>query len=162
MAKKWLMDLILLIISAYINWFPRLNFLDQSDLIHRLKFTLAPGKKDVSLAQEFKDRLEKEHRQNGAIYQLKSKERFMEIKRTERKYHVQDNAAVELKCVKMCCNTTQFPELSFSRSYSKPHGARRLSKHYHLRFDPKLGMGVYAILRIPCAWVACTSMLGKP
>ena len=31
-----------------------------------------------------------------------------------------------------------------------------LSKHYHLRFDPKVGMGVFAIFRIPCACVACT------
>ena len=30
---------------------------------------------------------------------------FMERKWTERNYHVQDNAAVELKDVKMYCNT---------------------------------------------------------
>ena len=80
----------------------------------------------------------------------------MERKCTERKYHVQDNAAVELKYVKMYCNTNQFPGLSFSGPHSKPHGARGLSKHYRLRFDPKLGMGVCAILCIPCACVACT------
>ena len=33
----------------------------------------------------------------------------MEIKWTERKYPVKDNAAVELKDVKMYCNTNQFP-----------------------------------------------------
>ena len=37
-----------------------------------------------------------------------------------------------------------------------------MSKHYHLRFDPKLDMGICAIRRIPCACVACTSMLDKP
>ena len=83
----------------------------------------------------------------------------MERKWTERKYHVQDNAAVELKYVKMYCNTNQFHELLFSGSYSKPHGATGLSKHYNLRFDPKLGMGVCEIIRIPCACVAFTSML---
>ena len=62
----------------------------------------------------------------------------------------------------MYCNTNQFPELPICVPYSKPHGARGLSKHYHLRFDPKLGMGVCAIHRIPCACVACTSMLDKP
>ena len=62
----------------------------------------------------------------------------------------------------MYCNTTQFPELTFCGPHSKPCGARGLSKHYHLRFDPKLGMGVCAILRIPCACVAFTSMLDKP
>ena len=85
----------------------------------------------------------------------------MEIKWTERKYHVQDNAAVELKDVKMYCNTNQFPELSFYGPHSKPHGARGLSKNYHLRFDPKLDMGVCAIFCIPSACVACTSMLDK-
>ena len=86
----------------------------------------------------------------------------MERKWTERKYHVQDNAAVELKDVKMYCNTNQFPALPFCAPHSKPHGARELSKHYHLRFDPKLGMGVCAIIRIPCACVSCTSMMDTP
>ena len=31
-----------------------------------------------------------------------------------------------------------------------------------LSFDPKLGMGVCVIRCIPCACVACTSMLDKP
>ena len=50
--------------------------------------------KDVSLAKEFKDHLEEEHRQNGVIDQGKSRKIFMERKWTERKYHVQDNASV--------------------------------------------------------------------
>ena len=41
-------------------------------------------------------------------------------------------------------------------------GTRGLSKHYHLRFDTKLGHGVCVILRILCACVVCTSMLDKP
>ena len=57
--------------------------------------------------------------------------------------------------------TNQFPSLSFCGPYSKPHGARGLSKHYHLRFDPKLGNGVCAICRISCACVACKSILDK-
>ena len=55
----------------------------------------------------------------------------MERKWTERKCHVQDNADVELKDVKMYCNTNQLSELLFSGPHSKPHGARGLSKHYH-------------------------------
>ena len=85
----------------------------------------------------------------------------MEIKWTERKYHVHNNAAVELKYVKIYCNTNQFPSLLFSGPYYKPHGSRGLSKHYNFHFDPKLGMGVCAISRITCACVACTSMLDK-
>ena len=85
----------------------------------------------------------------------------MERKWTEINYHVPDNTSVELKDVNMYCNKNQFPELIFSGSYSKPHGARGLSKNYHLRFDTKLGMVVCAICCIPCACVACTSMLDK-
>ena len=62
----------------------------------------------------------------------------------------------------MYCNKNQFPELSFCGPHSKPHGARDSSKHYHFRFDPKLGIGIYAIRRVPCACVVCTSMLDKP
>ena len=69
---------------------------------------------------------------------------------------------MELKYVKIYCNTNQFPALPFCGPHSKPHGARGLGKHYHLRFDPKLGLGVCEILRIPCACVACTPMLDKP
>ena len=80
----------------------------------------------------------------------------MERKFTEIKYHVQDNVSVELKDVKIYSNTNQFPELPFYVTHSKPHGARGLSKHYHLRFDPKLAMGECAIFRIPCECVVCT------
>ena len=64
-------------------------------------------------------------------------------------------------CKKMYCNTNQFPALPFCGPNSKAHSARGLSKHYDLCFDPKLSMGVCAIRRIPCACVACTSMLDK-
>ena len=86
----------------------------------------------------------------------------MERKWTDRQYHVQDNADVELKDVKMYCNTNQLPELSFCVPHSKPHGARGLSRYYNLSFDPRLGMGICEIHLIPCACVAFTSMLEKP
>ena len=83
----------------------------------------------------------------------------MERKWTERKFQVQDIASVELKDVKMYRNINQFPALIFCGPYFKPHGARGLVKHSHLRFDTKLAMGECVICRIPCACVSCTSML---
>ena len=68
---------------------------------------------------------------------------------------------MELKDVKIYCNTNQFPPLPFCGPHSKPYGTRGLGKHYHFRFDPQLGMGVCEIRRIPCACVVCTSMLEK-
>ena len=38
----------------------------------------------------------------------------------------------------------------------------QMSKHYHLRFDQKLGNGICAIFHILCACIAFTSMLEKP
>ena len=69
----------------------------------------------------------------------------MERKWTDRQYHVQDNYDVSHKYVRMYCNTNQLTALPFCGANSKPHGARGISKHYHLRFDPKLGNGVCAI-----------------
>ena len=85
----------------------------------------------------------------------------MERKCTDRQYHVQDNADVAHQYVRIYYNTNQLSALPFCGTYSKPHGTRGLSKNYHLRFDPKLGNGVCAIFRIPCACIACTSMLYK-
>ena len=62
----------------------------------------------------------------------------------------------------MYCNTNQFPELPFCGPHLNPRGARGLSKHCHLRFDPKLVHGICAIHHIPCACVSCTSMLDQP
>ena len=86
----------------------------------------------------------------------------MERKWTYRQYHVEDNADVAHKYVKMYCNTNQFPALSFCGPHYKPHVTRGLSKHYHVTFDQKLGNRVCAIRRIPCVCVTCTSMLDKP
>ena len=128
----------------------------------QIKMHTGTENKDVSLPKEFKDHLGGEHRQNGVIDQEKSRKGLIFKKWTERKYHVQDNASVELRDVKMYCNTNQFSALPFCGPYSKRHGAMRIGKHYHLRFDPKLVMGKFKIRRIPCACVHCTSMLDKP
>ena len=62
----------------------------------------------------------------------------------------------------MYCDTNQLPEFSFCGPHPKPRGARGLSKNYHLYFYPKLGHGICAIRRIPCACVGCTSIMEKP
>ena len=117
---------------------------------------------DVSLAKEFKQHLTKEHRKNGAFDQGKNNKLFMKIKCTYIQYHVQDNADVSQQYVRIYCNKNQFPALPFCGPHSKPHGARGMSKHYHLCFDTKLGNGFCAIRLITCACVAFTSMLDKP
>ena len=86
----------------------------------------------------------------------------MEGKQTDRQYHVQYNADFAHQYVKIYCNTNKFPELPFCGPHSKPHFTRGMGKHYHLCFFPKLVNGICAILRIPCACVAFTSMLDKP
>ena len=96
------------------------------------------------------------------IDQRKYKKRASKRKFTDGEYHVQDNADVAHKDVKMYCDTNQFAVLPFCGSHPNPRGARGLVKHYHIHFDPNLGDGICAIFRIPCAFVACTSILDHP
>ena len=110
-------------------------------------------KSDVSLAKQFQNHLSGEYRKHGVIDQAKYRKRAGKRKRTDRDYYVQDNAHVAHKCVKMYCDTNQFPELPFCGPHPKPHGAKGLSKHYHLRFYLKLGHGICTIHFIPCACV---------
>ena len=118
-------------------------------------------KYDVSLAKESQKHLKKSTAKMVSLIKENTKI-LMERKWTDRQYHIQDNSDTEHKYVKMCCNKNKFPKLSFCGPHSKPHGARGLNKNYHLHFDQKLGMGICAIHRIPCACVACTSMIYKP
>ena len=85
----------------------------------------------------------------------------MEQKWIDIHYHVQGNDVVSQKDVKIYFNTNKFPALLFCGPHSKPHGARGLSKHYHLRFDPKLGSDVCAILRIQCTCFSFKAMMDK-
>ena len=87
----------------------------------------------------------KEHRKNCVIDQVKCRKISNKRKWTDREYHVQDNADVAHKNVKIYCSTNKFPELPFFVPHSEPHGTRGLSKNYHFHFDPKLGNGVCAI-----------------
>ena len=97
---------------------------------------------DVGLAKQFQKHLSKDHRKHGVIYQRKYRKRANKRKWTDRDYHVQDNADDAHKDVKIYCDTNQLPALPFFGPYPKPHGVRGLSKHYHLRLNPKLGHGV--------------------
>ena len=118
-------------------------------------------KNDVSLDKEYQKHLSKDDRKHGVIGQGKYRKIPSKRKLTDREYHVQDNADVAHKYVKMYCDTNQFPTLKFCGSHPNPNVSRGLGKHYHLNSDTNLGHGICAIFRIPCAYVACTSMLGK-
>ena len=62
----------------------------------------------------------------------------------------------------MFCNTNQFLPFPFFGPHTKPHGFGGLSKHHHMRFDSKIGHGIYEILSILCDCAECTSMIYKP
>ena len=88
---------------------------------------------DVNLSKEPQKRLSKEHHKHAVMDQGKYRNIYSKRKCTDREYHVQDNADVSQKKIKMYCDTNQFPTLPFFFSPPNSHGARRLSKHYHLR-----------------------------
>ena len=119
-------------------------------------------KKDVSLAKEFQKHLSKDDCTHEVIDQEGNRKRSSKRKCTDREYHAQYNSAVSHKYVTMYCDTNQFPKLPFCGSHPKPHEERGLGKHYHLRFDPNLGIGICAICCIPCACATCISILYQP
>ena len=90
---------------------------------------------------------------------IRAKKNDSKIKCTYREYHVQENADVANKEVKMYCNKKQFPVLPFCVPHPNPHGARGFSKHSNLRLYPKQGDGICAIFCIKCACVTCISIL---
>ena len=63
----------------------------------------------------------KEHRKHGVIDQGRYMIRESKRKWIDREYHVQDNADVAHKYVKMYCDTNQFSELPFCGPHPKPH-----------------------------------------
>ena len=65
--------------------------------------------------------MSKEHRKYGVIDQVKYRKRASKRKYTDREYHVQDNADVAHKYVKMYCDTNQFPKLLFCGPHPKPN-----------------------------------------
>ena len=91
-------------------------------------------KNDASLDKELQKHLSKDYLKHGFIDHGKERKRSSKIKWTDREYHVQNNAYVAHKDVKMYCDTNRFPALPFCGSRPKPHGARSLGKNYHIRF----------------------------
>ena len=79
-------------------------------------------KNDVSLAKELQKHLYRENCKHGVIDQGKYRKISSKIKWTYRQYHVQDNADISHKDVKMYCDTNKFPTLSFCASHPKTHG----------------------------------------
>ena len=75
----------------------------------------------------FPKHLSKEHLKHGVIDKGKCRKTASERKWTYREYHVQDNADVSYKDVKMYCNTNQLPALPFCGPHPKPNAARGLS-----------------------------------
>ena len=86
------------------------------------------------MSKQFQKCLSKEHRKHGVINQVKHSKIASKRKCVDREYHVQDNSDVAHKEVKIHCATNQFLALPFCVPHPKSHGARGLSKHYHLRF----------------------------
>ena len=90
--------------------------------------------------------MSKEHLKHGVIDQGEYTKIASKRKWTEREYHVQDNADVSHKDAETYCDTNQFQAFPFCSPHPKPHVARGLNKHYHLRLDTKLGHDICAIL----------------
>ena len=61
--------------------------------------------------------------------------------------------------MKMRCNNKLFPSLNVINGKTLPYASKGILRHYYYRSDPKLGLGVVSIIRIPCSCHACTDIL---
>ena len=97
---------------------------------------------------------------NGTIFAvplIKENEKMIHGKKwIGRQYHFRIMLMLNSNMWKCIVTKINFHKLSFYGPHSKPHGASGLSKHYHLRFDQKLEMGICAIIwwiiKILCLW----------
>ena len=69
---------------------------------------------------------------------------------------------VEHQYVKIYYNTNQYPEFTFCGPSKISHSVRRLSNHYKICFDPKLGHGTCEMIHITCACIQFTSTIDQP
>ena len=99
--------------------------------------------------------MSKDNWKHGVIDQVKYRKMAGKRKLTGREYHVQYGPDVSHREVKIYFNTNQFPTLPFCGPHPNRYSDKVLSKHYCLRFDPKLGHGICSIRRIICACLAC-------
>ena len=56
-------------------------------------------------------------------------------------------------------NNKMFPSLNDINGKPPPYGSKGILRHYHYRSDPKLGPGIFSIIRIPCNCHTCTTIL---
>ena len=70
-------------------------------------------KNDFSLYKQFQKHLSKEHRKHGVIDKGKYRKISSKRKFTDREYHVQDNADVAHKDLKMYFNKTNYQHYHF-------------------------------------------------
>ena len=56
-------------------------------------------------------------------------------------------------------NNKMFPSLNDINGKPPPYGSKGILRHYHYRSDPKLGLGIVAVIIIPCSCHAFTTIL---
>ena len=95
---------------------------------------------EIILAREFKTKSDP-RRTHVLLDHGKDKKCSSKHNCNDSGYHVKDIKDVSHIIVKISYATTPFSALSFCGLHAKPRGVKGLSKHYHLRIDPKLGHG---------------------
>ena len=102
-----------------------------SDYDSQMAMNILTANTDISLAREFQKHILDPTWAHGLLDHGKCIKCASKWNWNERDYHVQDNKDVYHISVRISCETTQFPELSFCGLHAKPHRGRGLSKHYH-------------------------------
>jgi hypothetical protein len=103
----------------------------------------------LSLAEECARLCSRRERAEGVKGDVKLKKREEKAKMKNRTYHVHKETDV------------RFSKLSMKRQGLDAGTHNGLLAHYHMRADPKLGLGKAALRRIPCGCDACLEQLAK-
>ena len=73
------------------------------------------------------------------------------------RYHIQDIKNVQHKDININWDYWKFPWHPVAAEKFETRGRNTIIFNYHYRVYPKLGEGVCAIFRIPCACPACVA-----
>ena len=122
---------------------------------------LPSSSKDVSIkfAYQYIHILNNKERLNGPKGSTKMKNIESLFNYQSDIYNVQRKSDVNHRGMKMIWNNKRFPSLNVINGKTSPYISKGILRHYHYRSDPKLGLEIVAIIRIPCNCHACTNIL---
>ena len=96
---------------------------------------------------------------NGLKGSTKIQKIQSQLKYKSRIKNIQINSDVYHRGMRMRWNNKIFPSLNVINGKKSPYASKGILRHYHYWSDPRLCPGIVSIIRIPCSFQACTTIL---